>query len=94
MDRPTERLDYESVTDAPRRPGIGKRIIRSVLSVVGIIWFSFFTVSAVLGFLMGDLGNEPGSPMTVGEALPSAIAMGLIGLLGLMFAFAVQRVGR
>lgn len=94
MDRPTERLDYESVADAPRRPGVGERIIRSVLSVVGIAWFLFFTFGAVMGFLMRDLGSEPGSPMTVGKALPFAIATGLIGLLGLVFAFAAQRVGR
>jgi hypothetical protein len=95
MIQPGTRIEYESISDAPRRVGAGERMFRIGLSALGVIWFGFFLLVAVLGFWMRDLGNEPGSPpVTVRGALPFAIMTGLVGLPGVRRALSRPSDGR
>jgi hypothetical protein len=94
VDRPEEPLDYESVTDAPRRIGPFERTVRDVLAALGFTWFALWFMAATGAFMMRGLGDEPGSPVTVPRALFVSFMLVLIGALGLGVAYAAQRLGR
>jgi hypothetical protein len=87
---PDRPLDYQSVADPPRRLGF----VRGSLSALGLIWFALCFVTAVMGFLMRGLGDEPGAPVTVPRALLGSLVIVAFGLPGIAVSIAAHRLGR
>jgi hypothetical protein len=90
VDQPPRKLDY-------RRPGEERQplgTVRRALCILGLLWFALCVTGAVMAFLMRDLGDEPGAPMTVASALVGSAVFVALGLPGIAVAVAAFRLGR
>lgn len=64
------------------RPGIG----RTLVAILGLLWFAFFIFFAFIGFLMRGLGDTRNHRVTVAEGLVMSGVVLAIGLPGLGIA--------
>ena len=65
-----------------------------MLGILGLLWFAFWLLGAVMAFVMRDLGDEPGAPVTVAGALIESLVLVALGLPGIAIAVAALRLRR